>query len=74
MALNEPAPPRWCRRERRPIYWPHIHFHHLFSTALLRDETAVFHTQFATGKSPVNTAGLATPHLAKNALALHLLL
>src|SRR5262249_55466068 len=33
MTLNEPPPPRWCRRGgRRPIYWPHIHFHHLFST------------------------------------------
>src|SRR5262249_50443352 len=33
MALNEPPPPRWCRRRgRRPIYWPQIHFHHLFST------------------------------------------
>src|SRR5262249_19936703 len=33
MALDEPPPPRWCRRRgRRPIYWPHIRFHHLFST------------------------------------------
>src|SRR5262249_17573030 len=33
MALDEPPPPRWCRRwGRRPIYWPHIRFHHLFST------------------------------------------
>jgi hypothetical protein len=32
-ALNEPPPPRWCRRRgRRPIYWPQIRFHHLFST------------------------------------------
>src|SRR5262249_11265907 len=40
MTLNEPPPPRWCRRRgRRPIYWPHIHFHHLFST---------FHPLFST--------------------------
>src|SRR5262249_14138812 len=33
MALNEPPPPRWCRRRRRcPIYRPQIYFHHLFST------------------------------------------
>src|SRR6516225_3807575 len=33
MAPNELPPPRWCRRRgRRPIYWPQIHFHHLFST------------------------------------------
>src|SRR5207302_1929555 len=32
MVLNEPPPPRRCRRRgRRSIHWPQIHFHHLFS-------------------------------------------
>src|SRR5262249_56254078 len=50
MAFNKPPPPRWCRpRGRHPIYWPQIHFHHLFSTVCCAP--AVFHAQPASGKS-----------------------
>src|SRR5215831_7686647 len=49
MALNEPPPPRWCRRRaRHPIYWPQIHFHHLFSTVCCATKRP---TQSASGKS-----------------------
>jgi len=53
MALNEPPPPRWCRRRgQRPIYWPQIHFHPVLHR-LLRDETAVLYTQYCKANSSI---------------------
>src|SRR5262249_42899599 len=49
MALNEPPPPRWCRRGRRPIDRPHIRFHHRFSTVCCPSKRPF--AQSASGKS-----------------------
>src|SRR5262245_46499144 len=52
MALKEPPPPRWCpRRGRRPIYWPQIYFHHLFSTVCRATKRSSSKRQPASGRS-----------------------